>query len=248
MACAEEARREPASQQKRRSIVTDKKKEKAEKAVAIEIKPPNMNTICIPIVGIAPLCVHAFGAKAKQELMETQAQEKGTTTKGKGKKGRKPKTAEEYQRLYHDARHISTDGWDGIAASAFRNACIDVAILAGYVKTRAKLSFFVEPDGFDESDGTPLVHIQGDPEMWISHVRLSTGVIDLHARPLFKKWKAAVMVTYDADQFAAESVMNLMWRAGVQSGVGEGRPNSKMSSGIGLGHFKIDKEATAYSR
>jgi hypothetical protein len=41
------------------------------------------------------------------------------------------------------------------------------------------------------------------------------------------------------DQFTPEDVANLMARVGMQVGIGEGRPDSKNSAGMGWGLFKI---------
>jgi hypothetical protein len=48
-----------------------------------------------------------------------------------------------------------------------------------------------------------------------------------------------VRVQYDADQFTATDAANLMTRVGAQVGIGEGRPDSKMSAGMGWGTFKL---------
>jgi hypothetical protein len=58
-------------------------------------------------------------------------------------------------------------------------------------------------------------------------------------RPLWRKWSADVRIRFDEDQFALIDVTNLLARAGVQVGIGEGRPNSRMSPGIGWGTFEI---------
>jgi hypothetical protein len=109
--------------------------------------------------------------------------------------------------------------------------------------TRAKMSVFILGDGFD-SEGTPLVKMKGTPkmitpEMITSHVRNASGVIDIRARPMWKNWSADISIQYDADQFREEDVVNLLNRAGMQVGVGEGRPFSKDSAGMGWGTFKV---------
>jgi len=52
-------------------------------------------------------------------------------------------------------------------------------------------------------------------------------------------WEAQVRVRYDADQFTLEDLANLLARVGVQVGLGEGRPDSKSSAGMGWGTFMI---------
>jgi hypothetical protein len=42
------------------------------------------------------------------------------------------------------------------------------------------------------------------------------------------------------DQFTHQDVANLMTRVGLQVGLGEGRPDSKNSAGMGWGLFQIE--------
>ena len=51
-----------------------------------------------------------------------------------------------------------------------------------------------------------------------------------------------VRIRYDADMFAQEDIYNLMMRVGQQVGIGEGRPDSKNSAGMGWGLFDLDAE------
>jgi hypothetical protein len=52
-------------------------------------------------------------------------------------------------------------------------------------------------------------------------------------------WSAKVRVTFDLDQFSLQDVGNLMMRVGRQVGIGEGRPDSRNSAGMGWGLFDI---------
>jgi hypothetical protein len=56
---------------------------------------------------------------------------------------------------------------------------------------------------------------------------------------MWRTWRVELRITFDADQFTEIDVVNLMNRAGLQVGVGEGRPFSKKSAGMGYGTFKI---------
>lgn len=204
---------------------------------AVQIKPPNIRTVAFHIEGTAPLVINRFSAKAMQEMIETQ--QAGSTAKSKRKR-----EAKDFEAAFQGARHISTEGWDGIAASAFRNAMISACRIVGFKMTLAKLSVFVVPDGFDKVDGSPLVKITtGKPERWDSLVRLPTGQPDIHPRPMWKRWSATVTVNFDADQFTATDVANLMARVGEQVGIGEGRHDSKNSAGLGFGTFHLVNRA-----
>jgi hypothetical protein len=113
--------------------------------------------------------------------------------------------------------------------------------VANVVMSRAKLAVFVEADGFDADDGTPLVKItKGKPEYHEACVRNDSGVADVRPRPMWREgWRASVRITYDGDMFKQGDVVNLFARAGMQVGVGEGRPDSKNSCGMGWGTWRV---------
>jgi hypothetical protein len=115
--------------------------------------------------------------------------------------------------------------------------------------TIAKLAFFIEADGYN-SDGTPLIRItKGKPEMFITPARNDNGSMDLRARPKWEPgWEAVVRIRYDANMFSRTDAVNLLARAGMQNGIHEGRPGSKMSSGMGWGLFAIKEGATDATR
>jgi len=202
-------------------------------AVALTIAPPNFQTLSIRIRGNAPYVQNKFSAKARQKMID--AQEAGST----GKKNRL-REAKDFKQVYNDAMHISHEGWHGIPAPGFRNALISACKCCGFAMTRAKLSLFAEADGFDADDGTPLVKIlKGKPTYTESAVRNESGVCDIRPRPLWAAgWEADVRIRFDADQFTMDDVANLMMRAGIQVGIGEGRPDSKKSAGMGWGTFE----------
>ena len=198
----------------------------------VTITAPKIVTASFGIVGTAPLVQARFSAKAKQALMSKMAD----PTSAKGKKQR---DARDFDRDCREAMHIDTGGKQGIPAAAFRNAMISACRLIGFKMTLAKLSVFVEGDGFDAVDGIPLVHFGGDWERLDMHTRNATGVVDVRVRPMWRDWSATIRVKFDADQFNLSDVSNLLLRAGTQVGIGEGRPDSKSSAGIGYGTFRI---------
>jgi len=198
----------------------------------IRITRPRMREAVIAIRGIAPYVQHAFSEKQRKQMEDTQRMGQ----QARGKKNRVPK---DFDAVYEAAKHISQAGWLGIPAPAFRNAMISACKLVGIVMTRAKLSVFIEADGIDRNDGTPLVKIIGEPRIHQATVRNETGVADIRWRPMWETWSANVKVTWDEDQFSATDVMNLMLRAGMQVGIGEGRPDSPNSNGLGWGRFEV---------
>lgn len=198
----------------------------------IVISAPNLQTVTFPISGLAPYMQAKFAEKAANAIREKH--EAGSTSQGK-----KVRSARNFKDDFEQATYRTAEGRCGIPASAFRTAMIDVMRLVGFKMTLGKLSIFVEPDGFDVSSGKPLVFLEQEPEMNIDGVRNATGVLDLRSRPMWRKWSAKVRVRFDADQFTVQDVTNLMARVGLQCGIGEGRPNSRDSTGMGYGLFEV---------
>jgi hypothetical protein len=196
----------------------------------VTIKPANIQTAVFNIKGTAPLVQARFSKKG--ELMMKMAE--GSTARSK-----RERKARDYEQEMRDAMHISTEGWQGLPAPAFRSGMISACRLVGFKMTLAKLSVFVEHDGIDSMDGQPLIKFEGEPELNTMHTRNATGVVDVRARPMWKEWSASVRIRYDADQFTVTDVTNLMQRVGMQVGIGEGRPDSKSSAGLGWGTFSI---------
>lgn len=208
-------------------------KSKATITEVVTIKEANIQTAEFRIEGIAPLVQARFSAKAMQAMMAKMAA--GSTAKGK-----KERAARDFDADMAAAMHISTEGWVGIPAAAFRNAMISACRLIGFKMTLAKLSVFVEGDGFDVVDGVPLIKLDaGQPERLDMAVRNATGVADIRIRPMWRQWGATLRIAYDADQFTQRDVANLLGRVGMQVGIGEGRPDSKSSAGMGWGRFRI---------
>lgn len=200
----------------------------------ITIAPPNIQLITVEIKGESPLLQHAFSKKGP--LMQKMAE--GDTSK---KAKRKPR---DFDADFEDAKHVSSEGWTGVPASAIRNACIDVCRVAGYQMTKAKMSIFVVADGFDRRDGMPLIRLHASkPERSEMAARNANGSIDIRVRPLWRDWVLRPRIRFDADQFTLSDVMNLLERAGMQCGIGEGRHYSKESNGMGFGEFRVKRAA-----
>lgn len=199
----------------------------------VAIKPLNFKTATFTLIGTAPYVQHKFGQKAKTSMLQAQM----STAKNAAKKPRNP------QEDYEQAQHLTVDGQNGIPAPAFRSAMISACRVVGFHMTKARLSVFILPDGFDADDGTPLVYFKkGEPHMHEGAVRLATGVASLAFRPMWDAgWELDLRVTWDGDQFTIDDVTNLLHRAGLQVGIGEGRPDSKKSNGVGWGTFEISQ-------
>lgn len=212
--------------------MTSKKEATAQETRNVVIAPPKFERAEITLIGTSPYVQHKFSAKAVDMMREKQMM---------GSQANKVKTreAKDFQAAYEEAMHRSRDGWIGIPAPSFRNAMISACRIVGFKMTLAKLSLFVEADGFDATDGSPLVKIEGEPRVHEALVRNATGVADIRWRPMWEQWSVKLRVRWDAAQFSAQDVVNLLSRAGMQVGVGEGRPDSKASNGMGWGTFEV---------
>ncbi|HOM18658.1 MAG TPA: hypothetical protein PK777_12065 [Thermoguttaceae bacterium] len=200
----------------------------------VKIPAPKMQAATFLLRGIAPYVQNKFSAKAKEQIKRTQ--EAGPTAKSR--RQREPK---DFLECYEQAIHRAKEGWYGIPANGIRAAMISACRTVGYAMTRAKLGFFVMADGYDADDGTPLVKItKGEPHYSETPVRNESGVIDIRARPVWDPgWEAEVKIRFDSDLFTLDDIANLLLRAGQQVGIGEGRPDSKNSCGMGWGLFEI---------
>lgn len=199
----------------------------------VVIEAPNMETAQFDIYGIGPYVQNKFSEKAKKQMLDAQ-----TSSAAKSRRNKEPR---DLDADYEGAIHQNEMGIAGIPAPAFRSALISACRVAGFQMTKAKLSVFVDADFYDEDDGTPLVLIEGQHERHLGHVRLESGVASIAVRPMWKHWAASPIITWDADQFSKQDMANLLERAGRQVGIGEGRPDSRKSHGMGWGQFTLEK-------
>jgi len=198
----------------------------------VVIPASNMRTAEFTITGTAPYVQCRFSQKAIEQIRATQAA-------GSQAKSKKVREAKDFEAAYESSKHLMENGECGIPAGAFRQAMISACRLIGFKMTLAKLAVFVDADGFDVVDGTPLIAIIGKPEKHEMMGRNANGSVDLRVRTMFRQWSAKLRIKFDADVFSVTDVSNLLSRVGQQVGVGEGRPDSKNSCGLGWGTFSI---------
>jgi hypothetical protein len=205
---------------------------------AVRVTAPNFKTAQFTITGTAPYVQLKFGEKARNQIRANQAA--GSTAK-KGSK----REAKNFDALFLAAQHISDEGWNGIPASAFRHAMVEACTLVDFHKTKAKKAVFVDADGYDKDDAQPLVRLLGKKPRHVEHTMPNAnGKVDIRVRAHFDQgWTASLRITFDADLFTLTDITNLLMRAGMQVGVGEGRPSSKNSIGMGWGTFTIKGKA-----
>lgn len=202
----------------------------------VTITAPNFVSTELAIAGTAPYVQLAFGEKARNAMREKQA---AGSTAAKGKK----REAKDFDACFLEAVHRSNEGWYGIPAGAVRNALVSACSIVGFHMTKAKKAIFIRADGFDAAEGTPLIRINGEPRPVEHMVRNATGVADIRVRAMYDVgWTANLRIDFDADIFTGADIANLVLRAGIQVGIGEGRPFSKNSCGMGWGTFEITSQ------
>jgi hypothetical protein len=101
-----------------------------------------MAMLPLRLVGAAPYLQCRFPEKARNSIMEKQAAGSQAGTKRK-------RTARDFDADYQQSMHFLADGSNGMPAAAFRAAAISACRIVGFKMTLAKLSIFIEPDGFD---------------------------------------------------------------------------------------------------
>ena len=203
------------------------------KQQTVTIRPPNFGRAVFEIKGLAPLVIHRFSSKVKNQMKQKMEQ-------GKSASSRKDREAKKTDDTFQEARYISPQGWDGFHAASVRNAMISACRLVGFKMTLAKMSIFVEADGWDAQEPQiPLIRIYGEPVKQEDMARVETGQPYVTVRAAYHDWNAKVTIRWDADQFTLGDVSNLLARVGLQVGIGEGRPDSKNSAGMGWGLFAL---------
>lgn len=203
----------------------------------VKIPAPNFKFAQFKIKGTAPLVIHRFSAKTKDQM---KAKMEAGTVPGK-KKVREAKNTDD---TYNEARYISKEGWDGFHAGAIRAAMISACRLVNFKMTLAKLSIFVIQDGWDATEPQiPLIRIIGKPKKQEDMARVETGQPYVTVRAAYHDWSAKINFKWDADQFSITDISNLLSRVGQQVGLCEGRPDSKNSVGMGWGTFEIEGDS-----
>ena len=220
----------------KRSVLSGKIPNPNDATESVTISPPNLKTEVYSIVGTVPMLHSRFGEVALEGMRRPM--ELGTIEARKAKKVRSPRN---FDLQFEESQHKMKGGGWGIPCSAFRAAMIRACSLTDVPMTMARMSLFVEADGFGV-DGTPLVRMDCKApvkrEMYVS----PNGNTDIRVRAEFAPgWKARVRIRFDADQLKREDVARLLMRVGQQMGLLSGRSyvHGSTGSGLGYGHFDI---------
>jgi hypothetical protein len=203
------------------------------KSTSLVIPAPKFGEATFTLKGVAPLVIHRMSHKLKLQMKQKMEE-------GKASGSKRNREAKDTDVLYEDAKYSSKDGWEGVHAASFRNAMISACRLVNFKMTLAKLSIFIEADGWDAAEPQiPLVRIHGKSFKQEDLARVETGQPYVTVRAAYHDWKINLRVRWDLDQFSTADIGNLLVRVGQQVGIGEGRPDSKNSAGMGWGLFMV---------
>lgn len=185
----------------------------------IQIQRIAAETIVVPIIGTAPLIVHAWSEKAKRQMLDTQ----------QGKKA--PKQTRDPQADYESSLYYTDAGY-GFPLMAFKAATVGAARYYGKDVAMTTLRQALFMTGVPSKDRSQiLTPIQGEPKMREDMVRVGMGGTDLRYRGEFLDWTAELTITYVTSMLSRDSVLSLIDAGGMGIGIGEWRPEKKGQNG-----------------
>lgn len=180
----------------------------------IQIDRIEAETLAIPIRGTAPLLMHKFSEKARQQMLDSM-------------QGRKtPRMRKDPEAEYLASLYRLKDGGYGMPAVAFKAATIGAARFYGKSLTMTGLRQCLFFRGEPGDDGQLMVRIVGEPTMREDVVRVGQGT-DLRYRAMFAEWSATLEVIYVTAMLTRESIVSLIDAGGMGVGVGEWRPEKR---------------------
>lgn len=219
----------------------------------VTIKPVQMATVQLKIIGDSPLIMHAWSAKARREILQKELK----STKTAAREARNP-ISEFCSSMYWltpmpeefteeaVAEALKTAKF-GFPVTAIKQAGLSAAYRLGWVKDRMGLrgAFFIEPDheyyyGGDldvdyakktvtivpnAKHNEQLIEIISDaPIMREDVCRVGLGSADLRYRGEFTNWSANLTLKYNVNgAFSLDQIVNILNAGGTVCGIGEWR-------------------------
>lgn len=201
----------------------------AKQSTAIELPPLALETVEIPLIGTAPLIVHAWSEKALRQMADKQQKKAG-----KAREAKNPRA--DFIGSLYPLSDLATDASDeeleamrfGLPSIAFKSAAVTACTSTGAItKVAARQAFHVLGE---------MVEIIGPPPAMREDVcRVGMGTADLRYRGQFDPWGVRIKVQLNTAVISAEQVVNLFNLAGFAVGVAEWRPERDG----GYGRFRV---------
>lgn len=203
----------------------------------IEIKPIELQTVRLTIVGDTSLVMHAWSEKAKRQMLEAQM------GKAKGKQKEKKNPVEDFINSMYWLTEKPTEYTEeafetairngakfGFPVTALKQAAISASYRKGWSKDKMSLRgvFFID-GGYDD-----MMEIVSDPPvMREDMVKVGMGTADIRYRGEFKNWRAIFELKYDVNgQYSLESIINMINAGGTVCGLGEHRVERDGQNGM----------------
>jgi len=220
----------------------------------ITIQRPSITTANIAIVGETPLIVHAWGEKAKKEMLAAQQKQK---VEKKAKEIRDPfaefmdalywitpKPEEKTPEAFEKA--VMAGAKFGFPITAIKQAALSACYRAGIIPNQMgmKCVFYLNAvDGINPGTGSELAVIETDqpPVFREDMVKIGgmTKVADLRYRPAFNNWKIRLKISLiEVGTFTMQSIMNAIDLGGFMNGIGEWRTERDGD----FGRFHVEAE------
>jgi len=207
------------------------------KTELVEIRPLDMRTAALTIVGETPLIMHAWSEKAKKQMLDAQMGK----AKGKQKDKKNPvedfinslywlteKPAEYTEEAFEEAYRNGAKF--GFPVTALKQAAISASFRMGWSKDKMSLrgAFFID-GGYGE-----FMEIKADkPVMREDMVKVGMGTADLRYRGEFRNWSATFNLRYNANgQYSLDSIINMINAGGTVCGIGEWRVERDGQNGM----------------
>jgi hypothetical protein len=203
------------------------------KEEVVQLKELKIEPLTLTVKGDSPLVVHAWGEKARREMLDKQMK------KAKAVKEARNPAADVINSLYWiegKPKEMTEDAFFeavkkgarfGFPAKAFKAAAVSAGYRAGTIKNKVSMyaAFHVQGE---------FVEIIGKPEKREDMVRLSgiNSVADVRFRGEFKEWKAVLNITFCPDMISLEQLINLFDLGGFCVGVGEMRVEKGGENGM----------------
>lgn len=205
----------------------------------INIPPPKIEYVTLPIVGTQIFGVHQWAEKSRKEIRDKQMQ------KPKDKKGARNPFEEFLASMYTDPpmcgltpeqRQIGLKMTDEEfkreyiipgspdARYFFPLIGIKKALVRACTQTDSMTMVFARGAFHVMPDKDIYIEVHGVPYMREDMVRIGQGSADLRYRGFFPNWCAQVRIKYLANSISADQVANLLHTAGFSVGIGEWRP------------------------
>lgn len=188
---------------------------KREEVREIEIPSIKQRTINVRIEGTAPLVVHAFEDKAREQIRNKQQGKKNTNTK---KNIRKPEAEFEAARYRFTNEH--GEEVDGFKAIALKALMIDAGYrYMGLNKVDLRQDMQIQRE---------FLEILSPPPVMVEDVVRLAGIqrpADLRYRPYYEPWEMELPITFKPDRLTETQIVTMLSHGGFGGGIGEWRPS-----------------------